>query len=76
MNQSSLRNNQLKFKTSGELPIISEEFREYTSNYDKEKLEDVNMSPRLDLETLGSRPVMHKNLQGHCSSADSIFFYI
>ena len=28
----SLRNNQLKFETSGELPIILEEFIEYTSN--------------------------------------------
>ena len=27
----SLRNNQLKLKTSGELPIILEEVREYTS---------------------------------------------
>ena len=74
MNRLSLRNYQLKIKTSGELPIISEEIGEYASNYDEEKPEDVNMSPWLDLETLGYRPVMPTNLQGHCSSADSIFF--
>jgi hypothetical protein len=28
----SLRNNRLKFKTSGELPITLEDFIEYTSN--------------------------------------------
>ena len=32
MKQLSLRNNQLKFQTSGGLPIILEEFVEYTSN--------------------------------------------
>ena len=32
MNKSSLRNNRLKFKTSGELPIILEEYVEYAQN--------------------------------------------
>jgi hypothetical protein len=32
MNRLSLRNNRLKFETSGKLPWILEEFREYTSN--------------------------------------------
>ena len=53
MNQLSLKNYQLKIKTSCELSIVSEEIREYTSNYDEEKPEDVIMSPWLDLETLG-----------------------
>ena len=30
MNRLSLRNNRLKFKTTGKLPIILEEFIEYT----------------------------------------------
>ena len=30
MNRLSLRNNRLKFKTAGKLPIILEEFIEYT----------------------------------------------
>jgi hypothetical protein len=36
-----LRNNRLKFKTSGELPIILEESMEYT-HINKEKLKDFN----------------------------------
>ena len=32
MSQLSLRNNRLRFKNSGELPITLEEFMEYTSN--------------------------------------------
>jgi hypothetical protein len=32
MNWLSLENHHLRFKTSGELPVILEEFREYTSN--------------------------------------------
>ena len=32
MNRLGLRNNQLKFETSGELPIVLEEFVEYDSN--------------------------------------------
>jgi hypothetical protein len=31
MNRLSLRNIRLKFKTSGKLPLILEEFKEYTS---------------------------------------------
>jgi hypothetical protein len=33
----------LKFKTAGKLPIIIEEFIEYTLRFNKEKPEDVNM---------------------------------
>ena len=36
MNRLSLRNNRLKFKSAGKLPIILEEFIEYTSNLIKE----------------------------------------
>ena len=42
MNQLSWRNNQLKFKTTEKLPIVLEEFMEYTP-INKEKPEDVNM---------------------------------
>ena len=42
MSWLSLKNNRLKFETSGEVPIIWEESLEYISN-DKAKLEDVNM---------------------------------
>jgi hypothetical protein len=44
MNQFSL-NNRLKFKPSGELPIILEEFMEYTSNQ-YGKTEGCQNSPR------------------------------
>ena len=40
VNRLSLRNNQLKFKTAGKLPIILEEFR---GDFNKGKSEDVNM---------------------------------
>jgi hypothetical protein len=44
MNWLSLRNNRLKFKASGGLPITLEEFMEYTSlKLIYKKLEDVNM---------------------------------
>ena len=42
MNQLSLRDNQLKFKTAGKLPVILEEFMEYT-RLNKGKPVDVNM---------------------------------
>ena len=38
----SLRNNRFKFKTAGKLPVILEEFIEYTQ-FNEGKLEDVNM---------------------------------
>ena len=44
MNRLSLRNNRLRFKTAGKLPIILEELIEYT-RFSKGKPEDVNMSP-------------------------------
>ena len=42
MNQLSLRNNRLKFKTAGQLPTILEEFIECTQ-FIEGKPEDVNM---------------------------------
>ena len=42
MNRLSLRNNQLKFKTPGKLPILSEEYIEYIQ-FNIAKPEDVNM---------------------------------
>jgi len=44
MTRLSLRNNQLKFKTSGKVPIILDEFVEYAPIY-KRKPENFNMSP-------------------------------
>ena len=41
-----------------------EEFREYNSNW-KRKTEWMSTCNRLDLETLGSRPIMSKSLPGH-----------
>ena len=43
MHRLSLRNNRLKFKTAGKLPIILEESIEYTTRFNKGKPEDVNM---------------------------------
>ena len=64
MNRLSSRNNQLKFETAGNLPIILEEFIEIYPNLIKEnrKMSTYN---RLDLQTLGSQPVMPKNLPDH-----------
>ena len=50
----------LKFKTSGKLSIILEEFREYT-HFDKEKAKDAKMEP----VGLGNRSIMSKNLPAH-----------
>ena len=65
MNQLSLRNNRLKFKTSEELPIILEESVEYASNEWKQN-QKMSTCNRLDLESLGSWPntYAHK-LPGH-----------
>ena len=64
MNQLSLRYNQLKFNTSGNLPTITEESIEYTSHsLNKQKFTKCN---RLDLETRGSWLMMPINLPGHC----------
>ena len=63
MNQLSLRNNRLKFKTSGELPIVLEEYvEEYTLNEWKQhrKMSTCN---RLDLESLGSWPTLPNRLE-------------
>ena len=50
MNQLTLRNNRLKFKTSRKLPIILEEYMEYTSHKYR-KTERSQHGDRLDLET-------------------------
>ena len=70
LNRLSLRNNQLKFKIAGKLRIIFEEFIEYTPIYQsfyENRKENRRMwtCNRLDLQTLGSQPVMPKNLPNH-----------
>ena len=57
----SLRNNRLKFKTTGQLPIILEEFIEYTPILMKEN-RTMSTCNRLDLQILGCQLVMPKNL--------------
>ena len=64
-NRLSLRNNQLKFKTPRILLIFVEESMEYTSNSLKRN-QTMSTCSWLDLETLGFRPVMSKNLRSHC----------
>ena len=51
MNRLSLRNKWLKFKTAGKLPIILEEFMEYTPIYWR-KTGGCPTCNRLDLQTL------------------------
>ena len=65
MNRFSWRSNRLKFKTTENLPIILEEFIEYTPNLIKEKWR-MSTCNWLDLQTLGSQPVMPKILPDHC----------
>ena len=64
MNRLSLKNDRLKFKTIGKLPIILEECIEYTPIVMKENRR-MSTCNRLDLITLGSQPVMPKNLPDH-----------
>ena len=64
MNLLSLRNDRLKLKTAGKLPIILEESIEYTSILIKEN-QRMSTCNRLDLQTLGSQQVMPKNLPDH-----------
>ena len=60
MNPLSLRNNRLKFKTSRELPVIWEEsIEEYTSNEWKQNRKIMSTCNRLDLESLGSWPIVY-----------------
>jgi hypothetical protein len=63
MNRLCLRNNRLKFDTSGGLPII---WGIYTRIYLKWRKKNKKMSTcnRLDLESLGSWPTMPKNFPG------------
>ena len=61
----SLRNNRLKFiKTAGKLPIIVEEFYRIFPNLIKENWR-MSTCNQLDLQTLGSQPVMPKNSPNH-----------
>ena len=61
VNLLSLGNNRLKFETAGKLPINLEEFKEYFPNLIKEKRR-MSTCNWLDLQTLGSRLIMPKNL--------------
>ena len=64
MNRLSLRNNQLKLETSGELPnILEESIEENTSNEWKQNRK-MSTCNRLDLESLGSWPIVPKNFLG------------
>jgi hypothetical protein len=68
MNWLDLKNNPLNLiKTAGKLPIILEEFVEYTPKLIKRKPEDINNMQinRLDLQTLGSQPRVPENLPDH-----------
>ena len=57
----------MKIKTVGKLPIILDKFIEYIPNLIKENWR-MSTCNQLDLQTLGSQPIMPKNLPGHCSS--------
>ena len=59
MNWLSLRNDRLKLKTAGKVPIIFKESIEYASNFIKENRR-MSTCNRLDLQTLESQPVMPK----------------
>ena len=65
MNRLSLRNNWLKFKTAGKLPTTLEDFVVMYPNLIQENRR-MSICNRLDLQTLGSRPVMMpKKLPDH-----------
>ena len=63
MNRLSLTNNQLKFKSSGKVPIVLEEYVWNIPQIDKDEPEACS---RLDLETLGTSKIRPKKLPGHC----------
>ena len=62
MNRLSLKYNWLKLKTAGKLAIVLEEFIKYALIYWR-----MSTCNRLNLQTLGSQPVMSKNLPDHWS---------
>ena len=64
MNLLSLRNNRLKFKTTGKLPIMLEEFIEYTQ-FNKRKFEGCQHVTGWTCKTLGSQPIMPKKSPEH-----------
>ena len=59
--------NRLKFKTAEKLPIILEEPMEYTPILIIKENRRMPTCNRLELQTLGSQPIMPKNLPDHCS---------
>ena len=61
---AEFENSRLKFKTAGKLPIILEEFIRIFPSLIKESRTMPTCS-RLDLPTVGSQPVMPKNLPSH-----------
>ena len=64
----------LKLETSVEIPITLEEFMEYTSNQYRKTEGCQHVINRLDLQTLGSQPIMPKNLglPDHCSKRSRV----
>ena len=75
MNRMSLRNNRLKFNTAGNLPIIFRGIYRIYFNLTK-KNRRMSTCNRLDLQTLGSQPVMPKNLPDHCLPSTKINSYM
>ena len=65
MNRLSLRNNRLKFKSSGCLLIVIEDFYGICLKLMKKNRKNMSTCDRLDLETLESPPVMLKILPRH-----------
>ena len=64
MNWLSLRNDRLNFKTLRELPITLEELMKCTSNLYR-KTEGCQHVTGWTCKTLGSQPIMLKNLHDH-----------
>ena len=64
MNRFNLRNNRWKFKTAGKLPVTLRGIYRIYPNLIKENRR-MSTHNRLDLGTLGSQPVMPKNLPDH-----------
>ena len=66
MNRLSLRKNRFEFKGAGNLPSILEEFIEYNIPILIKENRRMSTCNRLDLQTLGSQPViMPKHLPDH-----------
>ena len=74
MNRLSSRNNRLKFKTSGNLPITVEEKLEYTSNECKQNRK-LWTGFRLELESEGSWPSVPQTSWHYCTASDTTVLY-